>query len=190
MWTSCLDWWTQGRLRRASSSDKVPNKVLKACPVQTSAVFTTTSLTLAQIIIPPCLKSSIINPDSRKASDSLTDYRQTCCSNIHNVTVLWRAGIKSHQSLSSTGSWPTSLCLQSEQIHRGCHFESSPLRLESSNESKNVRMLYVDYNSTLTPSCHRAWSRSWLSFVFPLLPKTAPQSIPLIPLLNLLMSPH
>lgn len=63
--------------RKASGSDGVPGKVLKACAFELAAVFTNIfNLSLAHAIVPPCLKSATIIPVPKKSAvDSLNDYR-------------------------------------------------------------------------------------------------------------------
>jgi len=57
--------------------DGVCGKVLRACAYELTAVFTNIfNLSLSQAIVPPCLKTAIIIPVSRKpVVDSLNDYR-------------------------------------------------------------------------------------------------------------------
>ena len=63
--------------RKATGPDRVPGKVLKECADQLSTVFTNIfNLSLAQAVIPSCLKTSTIIPIPKKPSPcSLNDYR-------------------------------------------------------------------------------------------------------------------
>nr|XP_043874450.1 uncharacterized protein LOC122764210 isoform X2 [Solea senegalensis]XP_043874509.1 uncharacterized protein LOC122764439 isoform X2 [Solea senegalensis] len=63
--------------RKAAGPDGIPGKVLKACADQLTGVFTNIfNLSLAQAIIPPCLKTSTLIPVPKKtAAHSLNDCR-------------------------------------------------------------------------------------------------------------------
>lgn len=63
--------------KKAAGPDGVPGKVLKVCADQLCTVFTNIfNLSLAQAIVPPCLKSAVIIPVPKKHTiDSLNDYR-------------------------------------------------------------------------------------------------------------------
>lgn len=63
--------------KKVAGPDGVPSKVLQACASQLTSIFTRIfNLSMAQAVIPPCLKSSIIIPVPKKSpTNSLNDYR-------------------------------------------------------------------------------------------------------------------
>ena len=63
--------------KKAAGPDGVPGKVLRACANQLAPTFTRIfNLSLAQAVIPPCLKSATIIPVPKKSPiTSLNDYR-------------------------------------------------------------------------------------------------------------------
>ncbi len=63
--------------KKAAGPDGVPGKVLRACAHQLTSIFTRIfNLSLAQAVIPPCLKSATIIPVPKKSpTTSPNDYR-------------------------------------------------------------------------------------------------------------------
>ena len=62
--------------KKAIGPDRVPGKVLRACAHHLALIFTRIfNLSLAQAVIPPCLKSATVIPVPKKTpTTSLNDY--------------------------------------------------------------------------------------------------------------------
>lgn len=142
--------------RKAAGPDGAPGKVLKAWADQLSQVFTTIfNLSLAQALIPSCLKSATIIPVPEKsATDSINDYRPvalppaiTKCFErlvLHHIKACLPPTFDPHQfAYRANRSTEDAIAIAlnstlSHLEHRGSY----------------VRMLFIDFSSafnTITP---------------------------------------
>lgn len=139
--------------RKAAGPDGVPGEVLKACADQLSTVFATIfNLSLARVIIPPCLKSAVIIPVPRKPTiDGLNDYRPVALPIVAVPIIIKCFGKLVLKHLQT--SLPSAFDQHQFAYRQGRSTEdavaiavrSALKQLEHSGSY--VRMLFIDYSS-------------------------------------------
>lgn len=96
--------------RKASGPEGVHGRVLRECTYQLAPIFTRIfNQSLAQAVIPPCLKSTSVIPVPKRSTVILNDYRPVALTPVIMKCV--ETVPAAHQRPHSTGLRPSPVCM-------------------------------------------------------------------------------